>query len=165
MPHLAKDEKISKVFFVIIILFECIFPPLFLLLKYFSIFILYIEVFWLHVCMYIQGVQWPQKSEEDIRFYRAGVTNGCEMSCRCWGPNLVLCKSSQCSSPLSLLSRFSFTVLKFSFCFLFSSLFFLLKKNLSLATKCLSTKLAVLKKNFFLHCFSPFFFSFPPLVN
>lgn len=40
----------------------------------------------------------PREVRRGCWILRSGVTDSCELPCRCWGTNPVICKSSQCSS-------------------------------------------------------------------
>lgn len=70
-------------------------------IPYLSLFFLglfYVQMFCLHVCMYIMYMLCAgQRSEDGVGFFETGVMYGFEPSCESWELNLGLCKSNKYS--------------------------------------------------------------------
>lgn len=65
---------------------------------------MYIWLFSMHVPVYHIYAWCPKRTEEGVRYSRAGVAGGCGLLCRCSQTNPGPLEEQQCSS---LLSRFS----------------------------------------------------------
>lgn len=68
------------------------------------LFYVYIWLFSMHVPAYHICAWCPKRTEEGVRYSRAGVADGCGLLCRCSQTNPGPLEEQQCSS---LLSRFS----------------------------------------------------------
>lgn len=61
------------------------------------IFILFVSLFCLYVCVYTMCIQCQQRPEEYVRTSATGVTESYEPQCGCWDWNCVLWKNRKCS--------------------------------------------------------------------
>lgn len=60
--------------------------------------------------MYVHHVS-AQRSKEGLGSTGTGTASGCEPPCGCWELNVVLCKSNECSEPLSYVSSLLYWLL------------------------------------------------------